>query len=47
MGPQALELELFAYVLTTQWEEFVAVREQVFLRALEAVGTSASGAALG
>jgi MscS family membrane protein len=44
MGSQALELEIFAYVLTSQWDEFVDVREQIFLRALEVVGPS--GAAL-
>ena len=44
MGSQALELEVFAYVLTSQWDEFVDVREQIFLRALEVVG--ADGAAL-
>src|SRR5262249_1919695 len=43
MGPQALEIELFAGVLTTQWHEFVEIREQILLRALEVVG---SGAAL-
>jgi MscS family membrane protein len=40
LGPQALELELFAYVLTNRWEEFVDIREQIFLRALEVVGGS-------
>jgi MscS family membrane protein len=38
MGPQALEIEIFAYVLTTTWDEFVDVRERVFLAALHAVG---------
>ena len=42
MGPQALELELFAYVLTARWEEFVGIREQIFLRALEVVGEGAA-----
>src|SRR5213592_543410 len=41
MGPQALELELFAYVLTARWDEFVEIREQIFLRALEVVGAGA------
>jgi MscS family membrane protein len=40
MGPQALEIEVFAYVLTTRWEEFVDIREQIFLHALEVVGAS-------
>jgi hypothetical protein len=44
MAPQALEVELFAYVLTTQWNEFVDIREQILLHALEVAG--ASGASL-
>jgi MscS family membrane protein len=35
---QVLEVELFVYVLTTRWEEYVEVREQVLLAALEVVG---------
>src|SRR5436309_2476966 len=42
MGPQALEIELFAYVLTARWDEFVEIREQIFLRALEVVGAGAA-----
>ena len=42
MGPQALEIELFAYVLTARWDEFVEIREQIFLRALEVVGGGAA-----
>jgi MscS family membrane protein len=38
MGAQALEIEIFAYVVTTTWDEFVDVRERVFLAALHAVG---------
>jgi MscS family membrane protein len=43
MGADKLELELFAYVRTSRWEEFVALREQIFLRALEVVGGSGVG----
>src|SRR5213594_2992396 len=42
MGPQALEIELLGYVLTTRWDEFVEIREQIFLRALEVVGGGAA-----
>src|SRR5437870_188992 len=42
MGPQALELELIAYVLTARWDECVESREQIFLRALEVVGAGAA-----
>ena len=45
MGPQALEIELFAYVRTRDWDEFVDVREQVLLGALDIVGPA--GAAMG
>jgi MscS family membrane protein len=38
MGPQALELELVAFVRTSDWDEFVTVREQVLLAALDVVG---------
>jgi MscS family membrane protein len=40
MAPQALEIELFAYVVTTRWDEFVDVREQIFLGVLDVVGHS-------
>src|SRR5213080_1716230 len=42
MGPQALEIELLGYVLTTRWDEFVEIREQIFLGALEVVGAGAA-----
>jgi MscS family membrane protein len=41
LEPQVLEVELFVYVMTTRWEEYVGVREQVLLAALEVVGGSA------
>ena len=40
LEPQALEIELFAYVLTSVWDEFVDVRQQVFLAALDVMGAS-------
>jgi MscS family membrane protein len=45
LDPQALEVECFAYVLTTRWEEYVEVREEVLLRALEVAGGEARVAA--
>jgi small-conductance mechanosensitive channel len=41
LGAQALEIELFAYVVTPVWDEFVTEREQIFLHALEVVGEAA------
>jgi MscS family membrane protein len=42
MGTQALEIEIFAYVLTRQWDEFVDIREQILLHALDVVGAGVS-----
>jgi MscS family membrane protein len=47
MGAQALELELFAYVLTSVWDDFVDVREHIFLQALDVIGTHTTTAAPG
>lgn len=41
LEPQAVHVELFANVLTTRWDEYVEVREQVLLRALEVTGGAA------
>ena len=35
MGPQTLEIELFGYVLTTNWDEFVEIRVSSFLQRIE------------
>ncbi len=40
LGPQ-IEIELFAYILTTEWGEYLEQREQLFLAALDAVGEDA------
>jgi MscS family membrane protein len=37
VGPQSLALEIFAYVKTTNWDEFLAIREQLFLQLLQEV----------
>ena len=42
-GAYSLDLEVFAYVRTTDWAEFLAVREDVFLRFMDAVDASGSG----
>jgi MscS family membrane protein len=47
LDSQVLEVELFVYVLTTRWEEYVEVREQVLLAALEVVGGAVKIAADG
>jgi MscS family membrane protein len=47
LDSQTLEVELFAPVLTTRWEEYTEVREQVLLAALEVVGGAVKIAADG
>lgn len=42
-GDFSLDLEVFAYVRTTDFDEFLAVREDVFLRILDVVAESGSG----
>jgi MscS family membrane protein len=42
-GSQAMELELFAYVLTGDVPEFLAVREDLLLRVAEIVESSGTG----
>ena len=42
-GVSSLDIELFAYVRTTKWPDFLDVREEVFLRAMEIVNESGTG----
>lgn len=42
-GAFSLDLELFAYVETTDYNEFLAVREDIFLRVMRAVADSGTG----
>ena len=44
-GASSLDIELFAYVKTTEREEFFSVREDVFLRVMDIVEQSGSGLA--
>jgi MscS family membrane protein len=44
LSPQGLNVELFAHVLTTRWEEFVGIREGIFLATMDVV--AGSGATL-
>lgn len=39
-GAYSLDIEVFAYVLTTDYNEFVAVREDIFLRVMDIVAAS-------
>ena len=41
-GPQAIELELFAYILTSSWPKFLAVREGLLLHIAEVVESAGS-----
>ncbi|MCK6555163.1 mechanosensitive ion channel family protein [Candidatus Binatia bacterium] len=42
-GPHSLDIEIFAYVLTTDFDEFLAIREDIYLRIMEVVSTGGSG----
>ena len=42
-GASSLDLELFAYVKTTKRAEFLAVREELFLRVMDVVNESGTG----
>lgn len=44
LGPSSLDVEVFAYILTTDYAEFTAIREELLLRILEIV--AAAGASL-
>jgi MscS family membrane protein len=40
LDPQALQIELFAYALTRDWDEFVDIRQQVLLASLDVVAAA-------
>jgi len=42
-GAYSLDLEIFAYVQTIDWNEFLQVREDVFLRVMDLVETAGTG----
>ena len=42
-GASALELEVFAYVLTPDWNEFMRIREEIYLRMMDAVQEAGTG----
>ena len=46
LGETSLNLEVFAYVETTDWDEFVAIREDVMLRVLDIVAESGTALAV-
>jgi MscS family membrane protein len=42
-GAYSLDLEIFAYVQTTSYDEFLAVREDIYLRLMDIVAASGTG----
>jgi MscS family membrane protein len=42
-GAYSLDLELFAYVYTADWNEFLTIREDIFLRIMDIVESAGSG----
>jgi len=45
-GRYYLEVELFAYALTSDWPEFLAIRQDVLMRVMEIIGRSGTRLAL-
>jgi MscS family membrane protein len=46
VGNFSLDVEIFAYVLTTDWEDFLAVQEDILLRIMGVIEASGTGFAL-
>jgi MscS family membrane protein len=42
-GAYSLDLELFAYVNTSDWSEFLGIREDIYLRIMDIIETSGTG----
>lgn len=42
-GSYSLDVEIFAYVLTSDGDEFLAIREDIFLRIMELIAASGTG----
>jgi MscS family membrane protein len=42
-GAYSLDLEVFAYVDTSDWNEFLGIREDIFLRIMDVIEASGSG----
>ena len=42
-GASSLDIELFAYVKTTKWSDFLGVREEIFLQVMDIVNESGTG----
>lgn len=43
LGAYSLDLEIFAYVNTSDWNEFLEIREDIYLRTMDIVNASGSG----
>ena len=46
LGETSLDLEVFAYVETQNWDEFLAIREDIVLRVLDVVAESGTALAV-
>jgi len=42
-GAYSLDLEVFAYIATSDWSEFLEIREDIFLRMMDTVSESGTG----
>jgi MscS family membrane protein len=45
-GASSLDIELFAYVMTKDWPEFLGIREEILLRVMEIIEESGTSVAL-
>ena len=45
-GAYSLDLEIFAYVTTTDFGEFLAIRQDIYLRIMDVVAASGTGFAV-
>ena len=44
-GASSLDIELFGYVMTTDWAEFLGIREDILLRVMDIVEQSGTAVA--
>lgn len=42
-GSSSLDIEIFTYITTEDWSEFLAIREDIFLRVMDIVAASGTG----
>ena len=46
IGPQSLDVEIFSYVLTPNYDEFLVVQEELLIRLLDLIAQEGTGLAV-